>query len=331
MEEPEIKPAPTVGVALGSGSARGFAHIGVLKALCEMNIFPQVISGSSVGAFVGGAYISGNLSNLEELVCQLNWKDVLSFFDFSFSGGGIIMGERFSKFLAKYLGEKNIQDFDVKFCAVSTELSTGREVWFQKGLLHDAVRASMSLPGLFTPVRINNQTLADGGIVNPVPVSTCRAMGADVIIGVNLNTDVVGKHFSEKQPKTIPIKLFDSFESEESTNPFKQRFMKTLKQNMSNVLPIWNDTTKSKIPNIFDILASAINIMQDRITRSRMAIDPPDILIEPHLSHVGWIEYYRASDCIQEGYDAVFKNKDIIEKKIGINNEKNTEQNKSVE
>ncbi|KPA10006.1 lysophospholipase [Candidatus Magnetomorum sp. HK-1] len=316
MEESEVKPKPIVGVALGSGSARGFAHIGVLKALCEMNIFPQVISGSSVGAFVGGAYISGHLSSLEELVCQLNWKDVLSFFDFGFSGGGIIMGDRFGRFLEKYLGKQNIQDFDVKFCAVSTELSTGREVWFQKGLLHDAVRASMSLPGLFTPVRINNQTLADGGIVNPVPVSTCRAMGAEIIIGVNLNTDVVGKHFSNKQPKTIPIKLFDSSESEETLNPFKNRLMKTLKQSMNNVFPLRNDP-KSKLPNVFDILASTINIMQDRITRSRMAIDPPDILLEPHLSHVGWIEYYRASECIQEGYDAVWKNKEIIEKRIG--------------
>ena len=301
------------GVALGSGSARGFAHIGVLKALKEMNVYPQVISGSSVGAFVGGAYISSHLESLEQWVCQLNWKDVFGFFDFSFSGGGIIMGERFSRFMAEYLGKKNIQDFEIRFGAVSTELATGRGVWFQEGLLHDAVRASMSLPGLFAPVRINNQMLADGGIVNPVPVSICRAMGARTVLAVNLNNDVVGKHFVNK-PKTIPFKWSaDISESDENDlqNPLKQRLIKGLKQSMHAVFPNRSEQ-KVKPPNMFDILASSVNIMQDRITRSRMAIDPPDILMEPCLSHVGWLEYYRAKECIQEGYDCVFKRQDEI-------------------
>jgi NTE family protein len=304
---------PIFGVALGSGSARGFAHIGVLKALQEMNISPQVISGSSVGAFVGGAFISNHLESLEKWVCQLNWKEVFSFFDFSFSGGGIIMGERFSRFMAEYLGKKNIQDFDIRFGAVSTELATGREVWFQEGLLHDAVRASMSLPGLFAPVRINNQMLADGGIVNPVPVSICRAMGAHTVLAVNLNNDVIGKHFVNK-PRTIPFKWSaDMPESEDNEiqNPLKQRLIKGLKQSMHAVFPNRNEP-KVKPPNMFDILASSINIMQDRITRSRMAIDPPDILLEPCLSHVGWLEYYRANECIQEGYDCVMKRQDDI-------------------
>ena len=309
----------TFGVALGSGSARGFSHIGVLKALNEMNIYPHVVSGSSIGAFVGGAYISSYLESLEEWVCQLNWKDILSFFDFNFSGGGIV-GERFSRFLADYLGDKEIQDFDIRFGAVSTELISGREVWFQTGPLHDAVRASMSLPGLFTPARINNQMLADGGIVNPVPVSICRALGATVVLAVNLNNDVVGKHFASSPPKKIPIKWFetDGSEDNESSNPLKQRLIKALKQSMSSVWPNRNGA-KVKAPSIFDVLASSINIMQDRITRSRMAIDPPDILLEPSLSHVGWIEYYRAEECIQEGYDCVWRMKDRITSAVGPN------------
>ena len=302
-----------LGVALGSGSARGFAHIGVLKALQEMKIYPRVISGCSVGAFVGGAYIANNLESLEQWVCQLKWKEVLSFFDFNFSGGGIIMGERFSRFMAEYLGEKNIQDFDIRFGAVSTELTTGREVWFQEGLLHDAVRASMSLPGLFAPVRINNQMLADGGIVNPVPVSICRAMGARIVLAVNLNNDVIGKHFVNK-PRTIPFKWsaeISESDDNETQNPLKQRLIKGLKQSMNAVFPNRHEH-KVKMPNMFDILASSVNIMQDRITRSRMAIDPPDILLEPCLSHVGWLEYYRADECIQEGYDCAWKVKDEI-------------------
>ena len=305
----------TFGVALGSGSARGFAHIGVLKALQEMGIYPQVISGCSVGAFVGGAYISNNFESLEKWVCQLNWKEVFNFFDFNFSGGGIIMGERFSRFMADYLGEKNIQDFDIRFGAVSTELTTGREVWFQEGLLHDAVRASMSLPGLFAPVRINKQMLADGGIVNPVPVSVCRAMGARTVLAVNLNNDVIGKHFVNK-PRTIPIKWSAEIsepEDNELQNPLKQRLIKGLKQSMNAVFSNRYEQKIKKTPSMFDILASSVNIMQDRITRSRIAIDPPDIMLEPCLSHVGWLEYYRASECIQEGYDCVWKVRDEIE------------------
>jgi NTE family protein len=317
MNEQNSIVSPIIGVALGSGSARGFAHIGILKALREMNIYPQIISGSSVGAFVGGAYISDNLDSFEQWVTHLNWKDMIGFFDFNFSGGGIIMGDRLSKFLAQYLGEKNIEDFEIRFGAVSTELTTGREIWFQKGLLHDAVRASMSLPGLFAPVRLNNQILADGGIVNPVPVSTCRAMGAEIVIAVNLNGDVVGKHFSSKQPKNFPVKWFESSDSEdkETSNPLKKRFVKSIKQSMESVFPNRADT-KSKHPNMMDILASSVNIMQDRITRSRMAIDPPDLLIEPHLAHVGWIEYYRAEECIQEGYECVYEHKTLIDSLI---------------
>jgi len=314
-----ITPHSTFGVALGSGSARGFAHIGVLKALQEMNIYPQIISGCSIGAFVGGAYISNHLESLEKWVCQLNLKDVLSFFDVSFSGGGIIVGDRFSRFMADYLGEKNIQDFDIRFGAVSTELTTGREVWFQEGLLHDAVRASMSLPGLFAPIKMGDQMLADGGIVNPVPVSICRAMGARTVLAVNLNNDVIGKHFGNK-PKSIPIKWSaDIIESEEHEpqNHLKQRLIKGLKQSMNAVFPNRNEH-KSKAPNMFDILASSVNIMQDRITRSRMAIDPPNILLEPCLSHVGWLEYYRAAECIQEGYNCVVKVRNEIEESLSL-------------
>jgi len=317
MNEQHIENFPTIGVALGSGSARGFAHIGVLKALQEMNIYPQILSGSSVGAFVAGVYISENLDSLEYWVKNLNWKDIIALFDFSFSGGGIIMGERLSKLLLQYLGQKNIEDFDIRFGAVVTELTTGREIWFQKGSLHDAVRASMSLPGLLAPVRIDNQLLADGGIVNPVPVSICRAMGADIVIAVNLNSDVVGKHFSSNQPKNLPIKLFESsdMDTKETSNPLKNRLIKSLKQSMNSVFSNLSET-KNKPPNILDILASSVNIMQDRITRSRMANDPPDLMIEPHLAHVGWLEYYRAEECIQEGYDCIFEYKTQIESLI---------------
>jgi NTE family protein len=156
--------------------------------------------------------------------------------------------------------------------------------------------------------------LADGGIVNPVPVSICRAMGARIVLAVNLNNDVIGKHFVNK-PRTIPFKWsaeFSESDDNETQNPLKQRLIKGLKQSMNAVFPNRNEQ-KVKMPNMFDILASSVNIMQDRITRSRMAIDPPDILLEPCLSHVGWLEYYRASECIQEGYDCVWKLRNEIE------------------
>ncbi|MDQ7005429.1 MAG: patatin-like phospholipase family protein [Ghiorsea sp.] len=188
-----------IGIALGSGSARGWSHIGVLNALAEMGIKPSVVAGCSIGALVGAAYASDQQKELEDWVRALTWKGVVSFLDLSMTAGGLIQGEKLMAFARSHMKETPIEELPCLFGAVATELDTGREVWLRKDSLLDAIRASISIPGLFAPVKLGGQCLVDGGLVNPVPVSLCRAMGADIIIAVNLNSNITGKYGLHRQ------------------------------------------------------------------------------------------------------------------------------------
>lgn len=187
-----------VGIALGSGSARGWAHIGVLRALTEMGIEPGIVAGSSIGAFVGAAYASHQLDTLEDWCRLLTWKEILGYLDLSLLGGGFVQGDKLLQFAREQVGDSSIESLPCQFGAVATELHTGREIWFRKGSLLDSVRASIALPGLFAPFKLDGRWLVDGGLVDPVPISLCRAMGAEVVIAVNLNGDIVGKHDKRK-------------------------------------------------------------------------------------------------------------------------------------
>ena len=166
-----------IGIALGSGSARGWAHIGVLHALKDMGIEPEIVAGCSIGAFVGAAYASDQLDVMEAWSKTLTWKEIISFFDLSLSKGGLIQGEKLFKFIREKAGDPDIETLSRKFGAVATELNTGREVWLREGSLFDSVRASVAFPGLISPSNLHNKWLIDGGLINPVPVSLCRAMG----------------------------------------------------------------------------------------------------------------------------------------------------------
>ena len=287
-----------VGLALGSGSARGWAHVGVIKALHEIGVQPDVIAGCSIGALVGGAYAAGHLDELEEWLRTLRKKDVLGFFDVSLMSGGLIAGERLMNFFREYVGNAGIEARPVPFTAVATELSSGREVWLRRGTLIDAVRASISLPGIFTPVRLHGKWLVDGGLINPVPVSVCRAMEADVVIAVNLNGGLIGRHLSEGA-----VRRNSSANMPEVKEPLNYLTAR-LKNGIRNSLDtVWSQVRRSEndAPGLFDVMASAINIMQDRITRSRMAGDPPDLVITPRLEHLGLLEFHRAAEAIEEG------------------------------
>ncbi len=288
-----------IGLALGSGAARGLAHIGIIRALHDMGIRPDIVCGCSAGAVVGGAYAAGYLDTLEEWVRSLTRKAVVGFLDVSLLSGGVIAGERFINFFGEQIGDVHIETLPVPFASVATELVTGREIWFRSGPLVDAVRASISLPGVLAPVQINDKWLVDGGIVNPVPVSICRAMGADLVIAVNLNSGLVGRHFEENQRK-------DQKSGTPHVGYLANRIKKGLKGGMEMVLSqVWRG--ESNRPGLFDVIAGSINIMQDRITRSRMAGDPPDLVLVPHLEHLGLLEFYRADEAIEEGKNCVRK------------------------
>ena len=289
-----------IGLALGSGSARGWSHIGVIRALEEQGIRPDVIAGCSIGSLVGAAYASGQLDVLEQWLSTLNFFDIVRLLDVRMSGG-LIEGDSLMDSFRDKIAQLNIEELPLPFAAVATDLNSGREVWLQSGSLPDAVRASIALPGLFLPVELDHRWLVDGGLTNPVPVSLCRAMGAEVIIAVNLNSDIVGKHLRTK--KTAP--------KENSRDLFAQMLAMVndgLKESIKESrLSQWLNGTDSaqQAPGLFEVMASAINIMQDRITKSRMAGDPPDVLISPRLANMGLLEFDRAAEAIAEGRDSV--------------------------
>ena len=285
---------PKIGLALGSGASRGWSHIGVIKALLREGIEPDIVCGTSVGAIIGGSYVAGNLDKLERWVLGSTRTDVLRFFDISLSQSGFVDTERLSWFLHSYVAaeDQRIEDMPKKYAAVSTNLDSGREVWFTEGGLADAVRASMALPGLFPAVRNDRRWLVDGGLVNPVPVTVCRALGADIVIAVNLNSGIIGKRNIETPEVTA-----------EDKRGVLSNFKQQAKEYSNSIFP--NRDEKDEAPGLFYAIANSVNIVQDRITRSRLAGDPADVLLSPHLAHIGMLEFHRAAEAIKEGESCV--------------------------
>jgi len=285
---------PKIGLALGSGASRGWSHIGVIKALLNEGIEPDIVCGTSVGAIIGGSYVAGNLEKLEHWVLGSTRTDVLRFFDISLSQSGFVDTERLSWFLHSYVAaeDQRIEDMPKKYAAVSTNLDTGREVWFTEGGLADAVRASMALPGLFPAVRNDHRWVVDGGLVNPVPVTVCRALGADIVIAVNLNSGIIGKRNNETPEVTA-----------EDKRGVLSSFKQQAKEYSNSIFP--NRDEKDEAPGLFYAIANSVNIFQDRITRSRLAGDPADVLLSPHLAHIGMLEFHRAAEAIEEGEGCV--------------------------
>ncbi len=300
---------PVIGLALGSGSARGWAHFGVIAELKEMGIEPDLIAGCSIGSLVGGAWAANYLEAFQEWVLALDQWDVIKLLDIRLSGGGVIGGERLMDFFSTHLGPYHIDTLERTFAAVSTDLETGREVWLQQGPLLDAIRASIALPVLFTPVQRDGHWLTDGGLVNPVPVSLCKAMGADIVIAVNLNGDIIkDRPGARKTTRRSPG-------SRSADLNLADQLRKTLKKSAGNLLTRF--LNEDDAPDMFDVLLNTINIMQDRITRSRMAGDPPDVNITPRLSHIRAMEFHRAEECIAEGAAAVKRNRDALKMALG--------------
>ncbi|HMA11087.1 MAG TPA: patatin-like phospholipase RssA [Steroidobacteraceae bacterium] len=293
---PAQLPSPRIGLALGGGSARGWAHIGVIRALAGAGIEPDIICGTSIGALVGAAYVGGELDRLEAWVRSLRLQTVVSFLDFSL-GSGLIKGDRLIDFFRSHFVDRDMHELARPFGAVATDLQHGREVWLREGGVSDAVRASIALPGLFTPVMHNGVWLVDGGLVNPVPVSLCRAMGADLVIAVDLNTDRLGHHLKPKPAK--PARKRDSTEAETLADTVKARFQASMSQ-----LGL-NGNHAPRPPAMLDVLASSINIMQVLITRSRLAGEPADVMVTPLLADLGLMEFHRASVAIDAGRRAV--------------------------
>jgi NTE family protein len=302
---------PTIGLALGGGAARGFAHIGILRSLLANGIVPDIVVGTSIGAVVGGSYAAGHLDTLEAWARGLLPRNIFSYLDIRLNGSGLIGGSKLAAQLEASFGSTFIDELPLKFAAVSTEVNTGHEIWITNGKLVDAVRASYALPGIFEPVLIGDRWLVDGALVNPVPVSAARALGAEIVIACNVSTDVFGHgtliSAHGKAAETAP--------TTEPAAPEKRGFGKFFSAEKTVKREFFGSAGR---PGISTVMVEAFNIMQDRITRSRLAGDPPDVLISPRVGKIGWFDFHRAEEVINHGTRAAERNIESIQEAISL-------------
>jgi len=290
---------PRIGLALGSGSSRGWAHIGAIRALEERGVKPDLVCGTSIGALVGAVYASEQLDQLEQWVTGLAWTQVVRLMDITLRGG-LIRGQRLFNLFRATFQDREIGELAIPFGAIATELSSGREIWLRHGKVLDVVRASIAMPGLFTPVVHNDTVLVDGGLVNPVPVSMCRAFGAEIVIAIDLSWGKLGPY--RNKGRELPAK-------EDEPSWFER------------LRPGWLGSLRKpgeqpKIPSIFEVFNTALDIVEQRVARSRLAGDPADVLITPLLPDFGPMEYHRAKEAIAEGRAAVERMSPLIEQVI---------------
>ncbi len=283
-----------IGLALGGGSARGWAHVGVIKALMEAKIPIHCIAGTSIGSVVGGYYASGSFSELERMAEEVEWSTFLKYLDIVLPRQGLIEGKKILAFLRNTLKTKTIQNLSIPYCAVAADLNTGEEIQIKKGNLAESMRASISIPGILSPVKKSDKWLVDGGVVNPVPVSAARALGADIVIAVDLNHD-----FSQTGLHLVPNEKKGGARHEGSWIDEMKRHARDASESMKLKFKEWTIGTD---PVIFDSIGWSVNIMQDQITQKNLLTEKPDFLIRPRLGPVRAFDFHLAKPMIEEGY-----------------------------
>lgn len=316
-----------VALALGSGAARGWSHIGVIKALEEMGVEVNMVAGTSIGSLVGAGFASGKLDELEEWVLDMDRWKVFNLLDLGFNHGGLIQGEKVFDFARERFGAVNIEDLPITYGAVATDLYTGREVWIRTGDVYHAARASCAMPGLLAPHAHNKRWMVDGGLVNPVPISLCRALGADFVIGVHLNSQLNTAAASLRhqnraadvepsadiltpvQRGTVSAEQDEPNEANEEG--FFRNFMGAGQDYWDSIKQRFSGST-NRAPGMLGVMAGSIDIMQERITKARIAGDPPDVLIQPRLGDIGLVEFERGEEAIKVGYETTMRMKDYI-------------------
>src|SRR5476651_2504730 len=302
---------PVIGLALGGGAARGFAHIGIIRTLIAHGIVPNVVVGTSIGAVIGGAYAAGHLDTLEDWARSLQPRNILGYLDIRLNGSGLIGGDKLAAGLEAAMGKTLIEELPLKFASVATEVRTGHEIWLTHGRIVDAMRASYALPGIFSPVLVGDRWLVDGALVNPVPVSAARALGAEIVIAANLSSDIF------THSTTIYSHGASAVAREQVAEPA------TPKRGLSKFFSAERAVKREFFggagrPGISSVMVDAFNIMQDRITRARLAGDPPDLSIAPRVGHIGWFDFHRADDLIAHGARAAERAIESIEEAIRI-------------
>ncbi|WP_425358806.1 patatin family protein [Aquibium carbonis] len=285
--QPEHGPENGIALALGGGAARGWAHIGVLRALDEARIPINMIAGTSIGALVGGCYLAGKLDELEEFARGLTKRRIFGLLDFHLGGSGLLSGIKLTARLKEHMNGLTFSDLPKPFVCVAAEIRTGHEIWLSSGSLITAMRASYALPGVFEPVTANKRVLVDGALVNPVPVSVCRAYEQPLVVAVNLHYDLFGRAAVIRHSAGELLVEKDAPRPTRAETQVRER--------------------ESKL-GITGVMVEAFNIIQDRISRARLAGDPPDMSLQPKLGHIGLTEFHRADEAIRLGYEATVAN-----------------------
>jgi NTE family protein len=307
---------PVIGLALGGGAARGFAHIGIVRTLIAHGIVPNVVVGTSIGAVIGGAYAAGHLDKLEDWARSLQPRSVFGYLDIRLNGSGLIGGDKLATQLEAAIGQTLIEDLPLKFATVATEVRTGHEIWLTHGRMVEAMRASYALPGIFSPVLVGDRWLVDGALVNPVPVSAARAMGAEIVIAANVSSDVFA-HSTTIYAHGAPAEMTVAVAPESAIEPGAP------KRGLSRLFSLERSMKREFFggggrPGISTVMVDAFNIMQDRITRARLAGDPPDLLITPRVGDIGWFDFHRAEDLMAHGARAAERAIESIQEAIHI-------------
>lgn len=288
-----------IGLALGAGSAKGWAHIGVINALKKLGIEVDIVAGCSVGALVGAAFASHRLPAMEQWVRSFSYWDVIRLMDFSWQRGGLLRGDRVFNAVGQLLKINDIAECALKFGAVTTNLSTGRELWLTEGDIHQAIRASCSMPGLLAPVWADGYWLVDGAVVNPVPVSLGRALGADIVIAVDLQHDA---HLMQQDLFSVRI------EDESSDDAPADTWRGRLRERVGRM----RQRKPTTAPTAMEIMGTSIQMLENRLKRNRMASDPPDVLIQPFCPQISTLDFHRAEEAIEAGLLAVEKQLDRL-------------------
>jgi len=303
-----------VGVALGAGAARGWAHIGALRELLAIGLSPDIVVGSSVGAVVGGCFAAGRLDTLESFARSLTRRRVFGLLDVSFNGGGLIGGDRLRWRLEESIGALRIEDLPIRYAGVATEIGSGHEIWLKRGPLVEAMRASYALPGLFEPVRVGGRWLFDGAIVNPVPVSVARALGADRVIALNIISEGWGRGTAIQD---LPGADAAPIEAAPAAEEPRSGVINGLRRGAGLLRRQWTSEGPGA-PGLASVMVNAFNITQDRIMRSRLAGDPPDVLVSLKIGRIGLFEFHRADELIALGREAVRKARDEIAEHVEL-------------
>ncbi|KGD81212.1 patatin-like phospholipase RssA [Pantoea stewartii subsp. indologenes] len=291
-----------IGLALGSGAAKGWAHIGVIEALESAGINIDVVAGCSIGALVGAAYVNHRLPHMKKWVSAFSYWDVIRLMDLSWQRGGLLRGERVFNHVRQLITHDAIESCGKPFGVVATNLSTGRELWLTEGELHQAVRASCSMPGLLPPVGYNGYWLVDGAVVNPVPISLTRALGADIVIAVDL------QHDAHLMPQNAMALTPQSSEEHAAAVALNLDWRGKLRQRLVN----FTQRRASQMPGAMEIMATSIQVLENRLKRNRMAGDPPDVLIQPFCPQISTLDFHRAEEAIAAGKVAVEKQMDEL-------------------